>query len=142
MRPGWPATEILRHCGNAKIFSNCWPRSKRNIDRRPVAPSGANRVGATLFVTSAHFQCRNLRRQLRSTEITIPPAVTTAFNFPRGRAMRRYFLYFQITVLGGLAAGVVLTPATKAGDVGYIEEFALARDRGEALKQLIPGTED
>ena len=56
--------------------------------------------------------------------------------------MRRYFLLFQVTVLGGLVAGVVLTPSSHAGDVGYVEDFALARDRAEALKQLIPGTED
>jgi hypothetical protein len=29
-----------------------------------------------------------------------------------------------------------------AGEVGFLEDFALARDREEALKQLIPGTED
>jgi hypothetical protein len=29
-----------------------------------------------------------------------------------------------------------------AGEIGFIEDFALARDRGEALKQLIPGTEE
>ncbi|MFM7149665.1 MAG: hypothetical protein ACKO23_07470, partial [Gemmataceae bacterium] len=30
----------------------------------------------------------------------------------------------------------------EGGDIGFIEDFALARDRSEALKQLIPGTED
>src|SRR5262249_30053801 len=29
-----------------------------------------------------------------------------------------------------------------AGEIGFIEDFALARDREEALKKLIPGTED
>ncbi len=29
-----------------------------------------------------------------------------------------------------------------AGEIGYVEEFALAQDRSIALKQLIPGTED
>ncbi|MCP4378826.1 MAG: hypothetical protein GY794_21950, partial [bacterium] len=29
-----------------------------------------------------------------------------------------------------------------AGQIGYVEDFALAKDRAEALKQLIPGTED
>src|SRR5713101_2461243 len=29
-----------------------------------------------------------------------------------------------------------------AGEVGYIEDFALARDRALSLRQLIPGTED
>ena len=29
-----------------------------------------------------------------------------------------------------------------AGQIGYVEDFALAKDRTEALKQLIPGTDD
>ena len=29
-----------------------------------------------------------------------------------------------------------------AGEIGYVEDFALAKDRAEALKQLIPGTDD
>jgi hypothetical protein len=36
------------------------------------------------------------------------------------------------------AAWSVLT----AGEIGYIETFALSRDRGNTLKQLVPGTED
>ena len=49
-------------------------------------------------------------------------------------------------------AGLILalsTPAqgqwrvdSRGGDIGFIEEFALAKDRAEALKKLIPGTED
>jgi len=42
-----------------------------------------------------------------------------------------------------LAACVLLAAsAARAGEVGFIEDFALAKDRAEALKQLIPGTED
>ena len=38
---------------------------------------------------------------------------------------------------------LVLTGTTVlAAEIGYIEDFALAKDRAEALKQLIPGTED
>ena len=29
-----------------------------------------------------------------------------------------------------------------AGEIGFIEDFALAKDREAALKKLIPGTED
>jgi len=29
-----------------------------------------------------------------------------------------------------------------AGEIGYVEDFALAKDRAEALKQLIPGTDN
>ena len=32
--------------------------------------------------------------------------------------------------------------ALQAGQIGYVEEFSLAKDREAALKQLIPGTED
>src|SRR6185437_6999213 len=48
-------------------------------------------------------------------------------------------------VLALLAAVVVYTPTApqaQAADIGYVEDFALAKDRATALKQLIPGTED
>src|SRR5436309_315671 len=32
--------------------------------------------------------------------------------------------------------------AASAAEVGYVEDFALARDRAASLRQLIPGTED
>jgi hypothetical protein len=32
--------------------------------------------------------------------------------------------------------------STEAEEIGYVEEFALSKNRAEALKQLIPGTED
>src|SRR4029453_12957930 len=38
--------------------------------------------------------------------------------------------------------GVVMPGRSSAGDIGYIEDFALAKDRPAALKQLIPGTDD
>ena len=41
-----------------------------------------------------------------------------------------------------LATGLLLTPTSRAADVGYAEDFALARDRAAALTRLIPGTED
>ena len=38
---------------------------------------------------------------------------------------------------------MMLTAAfAPAGDVGFVEDFALAADRAEALKRLVPGTED
>jgi hypothetical protein len=37
---------------------------------------------------------------------------------------------------------VLLSSFAHAGDIGFVEEFALAKDRTAALKQLIPGTED
>lgn len=38
---------------------------------------------------------------------------------------------------------LLLHPALRAaGEIGFIERFALAGDRGEVLKELIPGTED
>ena len=30
----------------------------------------------------------------------------------------------------------------RAGGIGFVEDFALAKDRAASLKQLIPGTED
>src|SRR5690242_16663071 len=45
-------------------------------------------------------------------------------------------------VLVALVGGVLLTPTSRAADINYVEDFALAKDRTTALKQLIPGTED
>src|SRR3954469_14829517 len=56
--------------------------------------------------------------------------------------MRRATAYLMGFSLAALAAGVVLTPNAIAGDIGFVEDFALAKDRTHALKQLIPGTED
>jgi len=45
-----------------------------------------------------------------------------------------------LTAFGGLLLAPLTLPAQQ--DVGFIEDFALAKDRADALKQLIPGTED
>src|SRR5438445_1864139 len=37
---------------------------------------------------------------------------------------------------------IFMVSAAAAGEVGYVEDFALARDRATSLRQLIPGTED
>lgn len=41
-----------------------------------------------------------------------------------------------------LVSLISATTVTLAGDIGFIEDFALSRDRTTALRQLIPGTED
>jgi hypothetical protein len=41
-----------------------------------------------------------------------------------------------------LATVVVLTPASQAADIGSVADFALAKDRVVALRQLIPSTVD
>ncbi len=48
------------------------------------------------------------------------------------------------TMAGLLAVVLLFTPAARvrAGDIGYVEEYALAKDRAASLKQLIPGTDD
>ncbi len=56
--------------------------------------------------------------------------------------MSRLTLSLMGASLGLLSLGVVLTPNAQAGDIGYVEDFALAKDRSTSLKQLIPGTED
>src|SRR3982751_6841438 len=38
--------------------------------------------------------------------------------------------------------GLLMMSTARGGEVGFAEEFALAKDRTEALKKLIPGTED
>ena len=56
--------------------------------------------------------------------------------------MRRATVWLMGVSLAALAGTVLLTPHTNAGDIGFIEDFALAKDRTAALKQLIPGTDD
>jgi hypothetical protein len=41
-----------------------------------------------------------------------------------------------------LAGVVAFVPSAAGDEIGFVEDFALARDRGAALRQLIPGTED
>src|SRR5438552_19146367 len=40
------------------------------------------------------------------------------------------------------AWAILMVTMAAAGEVGYVEDFALARDRAASLRQLIPGTED
>src|SRR5262245_54399117 len=56
--------------------------------------------------------------------------------------MQRAIDWFCPGLLAALTATVLLIPRTRAGEVGYIEKFALSQDRTEPLQQLIPGTED
>src|SRR5437667_8113064 len=37
---------------------------------------------------------------------------------------------------------ILMVSVATAGEVGYVEDFALARDRAARLRRLIPGTED
>ena len=41
-----------------------------------------------------------------------------------------------------VSAAIFVVSTATAGEVGYIEDFALAKDRAVSLRQLIPGTED
>src|SRR5205085_12344152 len=41
-----------------------------------------------------------------------------------------------------LPALILASSPAAAGEVGFVEDFALARDRAATLRQLIPGTED
>ena len=56
--------------------------------------------------------------------------------------MTRASAWLPLCLPVALAAGLLLTPTSRAADVGYAEDFALAGDRPAALARLIPGTED
>ena len=47
----------------------------------------------------------------------------------------------HILILSAIVTAVTVS-AGRAGEIGYIEDFALAEDRAQALQQLIPGTRD
>src|SRR4051812_25518649 len=51
--------------------------------------------------------------------------------------MRRFVWFASILLLVSLMGSFA-----RAGEIGFLEDFALAKDRAAALKQLIPGTED
>ncbi|MCE9567021.1 MAG: hypothetical protein K8U57_33885 [Planctomycetes bacterium] len=57
--------------------------------------------------------------------------------------MRRIIAWMPGVFLATLGIALLTTPTmTRAGDINFVEDFALAKDRAAALKQLIPGTED
>ncbi|MFO0805957.1 MAG: hypothetical protein U0791_22865 [Gemmataceae bacterium] len=57
--------------------------------------------------------------------------------------MARLHAWLPASLLLALGTLLYFTPTTtRAADIGYVEDFALAKDRTAALKQLIPGTED
>src|SRR5438046_6770827 len=45
-------------------------------------------------------------------------------------------------IMISLAWAIFTVCAAEAGDVEFVEDFALAKDRALSLRQLIPGTED
>ena len=45
-------------------------------------------------------------------------------------------------IAGALLTGIFMTGTGMAGEIGFIEDYSLARDRKVALEQLIPGTGD
>ena len=45
-------------------------------------------------------------------------------------------------LLAGMALAILTASGAAGGEVGFVEDFALAKDRAAALRQLIPGTED
>jgi hypothetical protein len=56
--------------------------------------------------------------------------------------MKRYRNLLPWGLIAFLGAIVMITPNAQAAEVGYVEDYALAKDRNSVLKQLIPGTED
>src|SRR6476646_5802726 len=54
--------------------------------------------------------------------------------------MRSVRPFLAGALLVGLGLALLLTPDARGGDIGFVEDFALAKERTSALKQLIPGT--
>ncbi|MGB2823819.1 MAG: hypothetical protein WBF17_22765, partial [Phycisphaerae bacterium] len=44
--------------------------------------------------------------------------------------------------LAGLLAGTILVSACPADEIGFVEDYVLARDKDEAISKLVPGTEE
>jgi len=47
-----------------------------------------------------------------------------------------------MAIVWAAALGAMAAPAAGQGEIGYVEDFALADDRAAALQKLVPGTED
>ena len=47
-----------------------------------------------------------------------------------------------ISLSAALILGCLSFGTLDANNIAYVEKFSLAKDRAEALKQLIPGTRD
>jgi len=47
-----------------------------------------------------------------------------------------------LTPIALFALTALAVPRAVGQEIGYVEDFALAKDRAEALKQLIPGTQE
>ena len=55
----------------------------------------------------------------------------------------RWHNWFRVVVVAlAVGAAVLCKGQATAGEIGFVEDFALAADRAVALKQLVPGTED
>src|ERR1700692_3912385 len=65
---------------------------------------------------------------------TLFPSQRTFRSFKRGNPMRR--------ILAWSVCATLMVSMAAAGEIGYVEDFALAKDRAARLRQLIPGTED
>ena len=48
----------------------------------------------------------------------------------------------SIWIASTLALASLMATFARAGEIGFLEDFALAKDRAAVLKQLIPGSED
>ena len=47
----------------------------------------------------------------------------------------------RIAIVWAATLGALAAPAAGQGEIGYVEDFALAADRTKALEQLVPGSD-
>src|SRR5712671_7189340 len=70
-------------------------------------------------------------------QIPSRPSAKDRSAFPTEVSMKQLPLW-----LARFLPALILASVAVAGEVGFVEDFALSRDRAAALRQLIPGTED
>ncbi|HAO96515.1 MAG TPA: hypothetical protein DCQ96_10685, partial [Verrucomicrobiales bacterium] len=56
--------------------------------------------------------------------------------------MNKASRFTQLLMLASALLAILIPRICAQQEIGFIEDFALAADREEALQQLIPGTED
>src|SRR4051794_35241784 len=94
---------------------------RRSVRTRALEGWQSAALGESVHPGHSSLRCPPVSRQRRHSATMADP-----FSTRRGTPMTR------LTACLTLAA--VLTSAAAAGEVGFVEDFALAKDRAEALK--------
>ncbi|MDA1014640.1 MAG: hypothetical protein O3A00_09340, partial [Planctomycetota bacterium] len=90
------------------------------------------------LIILARDRFARVRLRLTVKQVSRAPAVIYTWNNPH--SPNEVLMFRRLSLLVVIVAVSVVRARTE--EIPFVEDFALAKDRAEALKQLIPGTED